>query len=92
MRVLKDKNDYDRDKREFVVLRASIRTVNGEVFHPETLARVHCVYNSWTEIAYEFIIDGQIHLKEVKPEMFRKAFRHAYKNEEKLWKNKILKH
>lgn len=84
MRVLRDKSDY-KLKDEFVVSWSSIKCCNGNVFHPGLLAKTHRVYTSWVEIAYETYIEGSSHLFEVAPDMFKNAFRHAYKNERKRW-------
>lgn len=90
MRVLKDKKHY-KGVGEIVVLRTSIKTRRGEIYHAG-IFKVYSIYKVFDEIAYAFYSDGKCGLFELDPDMFYKAFRRAYKNEEKLWKQQTLKH
>lgn len=89
MRVLKSKKDY-KGVGEIVVLRTSVKTRCGDTYHAG-LFKVYSIYNHFDEIAYEFYNDGDWKLFELDPDMFYKAFRRAYKNEEKLWNQQMLK-
>lgn len=90
MHVLKSKKHY-KGAGEIVVLRTSVKTRCGDAYH-SGIFRVYSNYTNFDEIAYETYSDGNWKLFEIEPNMFYKAFRRAYKNEEKLWNQQMLKH